>query len=76
MYQFVLSRYTVIPDMPKEDTELLVFCNKSRYEPLFELGYESYTLDRNEYVYVKDGKYRDWLEELGVVSKENRNEPE
>ena len=57
MYQFLLNRYKIIPELPKDDLEnAIIFTNSPSVKELFVLGYKCIQLDKNEFVYVKGSR--------------------
>lgn len=54
LYQFLLNRYQIIPELPKTEIETaIVFSNSSKETGLLDCGYEMAKLDKNEYLYAK-----------------------
>ncbi len=61
LYQFMLNRYEIIPELPeKEDEQAIIFSNSSEVEKLYKMGYQCILLDKNEFVYAKG----DWTDEI------------
>lgn len=61
LYQFMLNRYEIIPELPeKEDDQAIIFSNSAEVEKLYQMGYQCIPLDKNEFVYAMG----DWTDEI------------
>lgn len=55
LYQFLLNRYKIIPELPKAgNKDAVVFSNSGKVKQLLELGYQCIKLDKNEFVYANE----------------------
>ena len=61
LYQFMLNRYNIIPELPeKEDDQAIIFSNSSEVKKLYQMGYQCIPLDKNEFVYAKG----EWMDDI------------
>lgn len=68
-YQILLNRYQIVPGVPKDTENTLVFCNRKGDEELIKAGYQYVKLDQNEYLYVKGENMVNMVEEQGKTLK-------
>lgn len=68
MYQFLFYEHKIIREVPPTElTEAVVLSNKEDAEELFENGYVSCKLDKNEFLYIKGDSLVTLFEELGCT---------
>lgn len=67
-YQFYLNRYTIIPEIPQEQEEKVIFItNKKMNDELIDLDYFYIELNKNIFVYIKGTEY------YNILSNDNYN---
>lgn len=66
-YQFMLNRYKIVPELPKDVEEAIVFTTNKSVKQFKNTDYRIMKLDDNEYLCVLGESYVKHLEELGYV---------
>lgn len=66
-YQFMLNRYQIVPIIPENVEEAIVFTTNKSVKEFKNTDYRIMKLDDNEYVCVLGERYVKHLEELGYV---------
>ena len=74
-YQFLLNRYTIIPEVPEDTVEEAVFFTNmvytdNNYREWISKGYAYLVLDEDELLLVKGEKLQSEFREAGVALKE------
>ena len=66
-YQFMLNRYNIVPGVPENVEEAIVFTTDKSVEKFRNSEYRIMKLDDNEYLCVLGEKYVKYLEKTGYV---------
>ena len=66
-YQFMLNRYDIVPGVPEDIEEAIVFTTDISVEEFKNSEYRIMKLDDNEYLCVLGERYTEHLEKLGYV---------
>lgn len=71
-YQILLNRYKIVPGIPEETENTIVFCNRKGDRELIDAGYRYTKLDKNEYLYVKGNAMEQLVTDQGKHLKNDK----